>query len=199
MTDENKNKNQNTNEEPEGMYGYETKWMLARRAIAQLRDQIENIERLLDSDSELVTDESFAQSIENYRNAEHASRAVDGVFNGEHMVGEDGRMYIVPPNYASKSKLVEGDLLCMMVGAGGRCLFKQRGPIERVRLFGTLGQDDVSGSWRVFAEGQKYCVLPAAVTFFKGEVGDEAVILVPKDTPSKWAALENILKGDVLA
>jgi hypothetical protein len=198
MAVENKNKNQNTSEEKEGMYGHETKLALARRAISHLKSQLENIERLLDSPEDMGGEElmdAIRSSGDSTFDAESSS--IDGVFNGEHMIGEDGRMYIVPPNYASKSKLVEGDLLCMMIGNAGRCIFKQKGPIERLRLSGALAQDDVTGSWRVFANGQRYLVLPAAVSFFKGEVGDNAVILVPKDTPSKWAALENILKASL--
>jgi len=38
-------------------------------------------------------------------------------------------------------------------------------------------------------------VLTASVTYYKGEPGDEAIILVPKSTPSTWAALENVVKG----
>ena len=38
-------------------------------------------------------------------------KILEGVFDGQNMVGSDGRQYIVPPNYASKSKLVEGDIL----------------------------------------------------------------------------------------
>jgi len=60
-----------------------------------------------------------------------------------------------------------------------------------------LMQDDVRGTWKVTASGQRYHVLPSAVSYFQGDIGDEAVILVPKDTPSRWAALENIVKKTV--
>ena len=44
------------------------------------------------------------------------------------------------------------------------------------------------------AEKKKWKILPASVTYFKGDVGDEVVILVPKEAMSKWAAVENIVK-----
>jgi len=34
----------------------------------------------------------------------------------------------------------------------------------------------------------------ASVTYYKGEAGDEVVILVPKNGESKWAAVENIVR-----
>jgi hypothetical protein len=37
-------------------------------------------------------------------------------------------------------------------------------------------------------------VLLASITYFKGEPGDEVVVLVPKEKETKWAAVENIIK-----
>jgi len=195
-----KNKNQNTSEEAEGLKGHETKIMLALRAVKRLKHQIENIERLLEQDAE--SDEGdWTSVLEQSEDGVHLSgveaREIDGVFDGLHMIGEDGGKYAVPANYASKSKLVEGDLLKLCIADRGRFIFKQKGPIERVRLVGVLMQDDVRGTWKVAASGQRYHVLPSAVSFFQGDIGDEAVILVPKDTPSRWAAIENIVKRTV--
>ena len=48
------------------------------------------------------------------------------------------------------------------------------------------------------ANNKSYRILLASITYFKGEAGDEAVILVPKVKDSKWAAVENIIKkGEV--
>ncbi len=192
-----KNKNKKTSEEAEGLKGYETKVMLALRAVKKLKGQIENIERLLEQGPE-SDDGEWASILEQDDGGVYASsaeaREIDGVFDGLHMIGEDGGKYAVPANYASKSKLVEGDLLRLCIGDRGRFIFKQKGPIERLRLVGVLMQDDVRGTWKVSASGQRYHVLPSAVSFFQGDVGDEAVILVPKDTPSRWAAIENIVK-----
>jgi hypothetical protein len=40
-------------------------------------------------------------------------------------------------------------------------------------------------------------VIKASITYFRGADGDEAVILVPKHSPSKWAAVENVIKRHV--
>jgi hypothetical protein len=121
-------------------------------------------------------------------------KILEGVFDGQNMIGSDGRQYIVPPNYASKSKLVEGDILKLTIQTNGTFLYKQIGPIERQRVVGALVRDELTGDWRVAALGKKYNVLAAAVSYYKGNTGDDAVILVPKAAPSKWAALENIVR-----
>lgn len=123
-------------------------------------------------------------------------RVVEGVFDGEAMIGGDGKSYAVPANYASKSKLVEGDMLKLTIGARGNFIYKQIGPIDRQRLVGTVALDRETGQYLVLAEGRAWKALRASITYFHGEPGDEAVILVPKHAPSKWAAVENVLKPD---
>lgn len=124
-------------------------------------------------------------------------QVIEGVFDGQHMIGPDGKQYSIPANYASKSKLVEGDMLKLTIDPRGHFLYKQIGPIERTRIKGILAQDEQSGEWRVVADGKSYKVILASVTYYKGDVGDEAVILVPQDKSSSWAAVENIIKkGD---
>lgn len=121
-------------------------------------------------------------------------RVVEGVFDGIGMVGGDGKGYLVPPNYASKSKLVEGDMLKLTIGARGNFIYKQIGPIERQRIIGTLAYDQETGQYLVVAGGRSWKVLKASITYFKADAGDEAVILAPKNAPSKWAAVENVIK-----
>ncbi|MEK7102769.1 MAG: hypothetical protein AAB870_00280 [Patescibacteria group bacterium] len=120
--------------------------------------------------------------------------AIEGIFDGQAMIGPDGKQYAIPPNYASKSKLVEGDVLKLNISHNGSFLYKQVGPIARRRVMGTLETDPETHTFVVKSEGHFWRVITASVTYFKGVVGDEAVILVPRDKPSKWAAVENIIK-----
>jgi hypothetical protein len=122
------------------------------------------------------------------------SRIIEGVFDGQAMIGSDGKSYAVPPNYASKSRLVEGDILKLTIRKDGSFLYKQIGPIERKRLVGCVAFDASAGSHVVMCGEVTFKVLTASVTYFRGEPGDEAVILVPKSTPSVWAAVENVVK-----
>lgn len=175
---------------------------LIQQMVRNMKDQLDNLERLLMSTEEDVADmEGLVRRIRNRSEDEvfsqaAQSRIIEGVFDGENMVGEDGRKYLVPPNYASKSKLVEGDFLRLTIADTGRFIFKQKGPNERQRLIGMLVLDEGQDEWHVVANGHKYKVLPASVSYFKGEAGDDAVILVPRNTPSRWAAVENIIKHE---
>ncbi len=123
---------------------------------------------------------------------------IEGVFNGQLMIGPDGKKYSVPANYASKSKLVEGDMLKLTIAGDGSFIFKQISPVERSRLVGHLIRDKKTNEYVVLAGDKIFKVLLASVTYFKGEEGDEVVILVPKDADSTWAAVENIIKNNNL-
>lgn len=120
---------------------------------------------------------------------------IEGVFDGQNMIGPDGKKYSVPANYASKSKLVEGDILKLTIDTEGNFIYKQIGPIERKRLMGILVKDREKGEFLVTAEDKIFRVLTASITYYKGDENDEVVILVPKDADSSWAAVENIIKA----
>jgi len=119
-------------------------------------------------------------------------KVIEGVFDGEMMVSSDGQTYPVPPNYASKSKLMEGDTLKLTISEDGSFLFKQISPVERRNAIGTLAQAD--GSYTISAEGKSYKVLTASVTFYRAEPGDQVTILLPKEHDAAWAVLENVIK-----
>ena len=160
----------------------------AELSLQQARKQIG--EMTGDTDMSLTNKASAQGSF----HTDSEGQVVEGVFNGQHMIGPDGKEYSVPANYASKSKLVEGDLMKLTIQPNGHFVYKQIGPIERARLKGALTQDEQTGEWRVIAEGKAYKVILASVTYFKGEAGDEAVIMVPKDKSSQWAAVETIMR-----
>lgn len=118
---------------------------------------------------------------------------VEGVFNGQNMVGADGKIYTIPANYASKSKLVEGDILKLTIRSDGSFIYKQIGPVERKRLVGTLVLDNHTGEYSALVGGRSYKLILAAVTYFKGSAGDEIIILTPEDGESTYAAVENLI------
>ena len=125
-------------------------------------------------------------------------RIVEGVFDGQNMVGSAGKLYTVPANYASKSKLVEGDMLKLTITPRGSFIYKQIGPIERNRVMAVIGFDPTIGEYYAADETRRWNVLKASVTYYRGDIADEVVLLVPKNAPSKWAAVENIIKGNPL-
>lgn len=121
-------------------------------------------------------------------------KVIEGVFDGQNMFGPDGKAYPVPANYASKSKLIEGDVLKLTIAEDGSFIYKQIGPIERRKIIGILSKDE-KGDYRVLAEGKTYRVLLASLTYFKAEPGDQVTIVVPKDADATWAAVENVIKN----
>lgn len=117
-----------------------------------------------------------------------AGKVIEGTFDGQNMLGPDGKLYPVPANYASKSKLVQGDGLKLTIADDGTFIYKQIAPIERKNMIGTLVLKD--SQYYVDAEGKLYHVLFASVTYFKAQPGQQLTIVVPKDEESEWAAIE---------
>jgi len=183
---------------------------LIKVSLEGIKDNIEKILRLMDDKYEISSDDYITANIstagiesnlDSQRNIEindpmviNGQRVVEGVFDGSTMIGSDGRQYTVPANYASKSKLVEGDILKLTVTNAGSFIFKQIAPIERRRLIGVLEYDDLKHQFYVSLNGKKWRALTASVTYFKGEAGDEAVFIIPKNSASRWAAIENVIK-----
>jgi hypothetical protein len=123
---------------------------------------------------------------------EPLGKIIEGVFDGQNMVGSDGKTYPVPANYASKSKLVQGDILKLTISDDGAFMYKQIGPIPRKQVVGTLIQEN--GHYYVDVNGKKYRVLLASVTYFKAKPGDQVSVNVPEDdSNAEWAALEAAL------
>ncbi len=123
---------------------------------------------------------------------ENIGKVIEGVFDGQNMVGSDSKTYPVPANYASKSKLVQGDILKLTIADDGTFLYKQIGPIPRKQVVGTLELKD--GHYFVTVGEHEYRVLLASVTYFKAKPGDQVSVNVPQDQiDAEWAALEAAL------
>ena len=122
-------------------------------------------------------------------------KVVEGIFDGQNMIDGEGNSYPVPANYASKSKLVEGDGMKLTITDEGKFIYKQIAPIGRRTIVGVLIQED--GQYKVLAEGKPYRVLLASVTFYRAEVGDQVTILLPEDQDAKWGAVEAVIPKHV--
>jgi len=117
-----------------------------------------------------------------------------GTFDGENMVTSSGEIFPVPANYASKSKLVVGDTL-KMVEEGGEKRFKQIEHLKRYRTNGIITKKD--GKWRAITPEGSYKVLPAAIEYFKADVGSEVILHLPANNLKvAYAALESIKSAD---
>ncbi len=167
---------------------------ISDKQIKRLRALIEESETSLAAAKELIisllgddTTEKVVASKE-----DNIGKVIEGVFDGQNMVGSDSKTYPIPANYASKSKLVQGDILKLTIADDGTFLYKQIGPIPRKQVVGALELKD--GHYFVNVGEKKYRVLLASVTYFKTKPGDQVSINIPEgDKDAEWAALEAAL------
>lgn len=166
---------------------------VADKQIKRLRALIQEAETNLAAANELLIslvgdDEKVAP----VSREDTLGKVIEGVFDGQNMVGSDGKTYPVPANYASKSKLVQGDILKLTVAEDGTFLYKQIGPIPRKQVVGQLKLEN--GHYFVDVAGKEFRVLLASVTYFKAKPGDQVSVNLPEDdSTTEWAALEAAL------
>lgn len=166
---------------------------IPEKQVKRLRSLIQEAETSLAAAKELLVsmvgeDADLTASVRE----ESTGKIIEGVFDGQNMVGSDGKTYPVPANYASKSKLVQGDILKLTIADDGAFMYKQIGPIPRKQLVGQLVQRE--GHYFVEVGKRDYRVLLASVTYFKAKPGDQISINVPADeVDAEWAAIEAAL------
>ena len=166
---------------------------VADKQIKRLRALIQEAETNLAAANELLIslvgdDDRVAPVIQD----DNLGKIIEGVFDGQNMVGSDGKTYPVPANYASKSKLVQGDILKLTIADDGTFLYKQIGPIPRKQVVGALKLEN--GHYFVEVNGKDFRVLLASVTYFKAKPGDQVSVNLPEDdSTAEWAALEAAL------
>ncbi len=174
-----------------------SKVAMAKKLLENIR---ENNEKLIALFGGLIDPEDearigIAESLEGIgAPGSEPANVIEGVFDGQNMIGPDGKEYSVPANYASKSKLVEGDMLKLTITDRGAFVYKQTKPVERRRVIGQLEKDE-DGNYLVVGDDRKWHVLTASITYFKGNSGDKAVILIPVAGDSQWGAVENVIRN----
>jgi hypothetical protein len=169
---------------------------ITEKQLKTLKKLIESAETNLAGAKELLTslvgsDTTVSQAEAKSTADASGGKVIEGAFDGQHMIGPDGKSYPVPANYASKSKLVQGDQLKLIIGDDGTFIYKQIGPVERKKLIGTLGLKD--GAYFVEARGTEYHVLFASVTYFKAQPGDQVTMVIPEEGEAEWAAIEAVI------
>lgn len=163
--------------------------------IQALRDMIVNAERTIQSAKAMLLQLEGKKKTGRPKKLENTDdgTVVEGTFDGQIMMGTDGKQYPVPANYASKSKLVEGDLLKLTITTDGSFIYKQISPVDRKNALGIVSQDE-SGNYHVIVDGQPFRVLLASITYFRVEPGDEVAVVMPRDLNPSWVAIENVIQ-----
>jgi hypothetical protein len=167
---------------------------IADKQLKTLKKLLETAETNLAGAKELLTGlvgEKATESTKAAPSASQSGKVIEGRFDGQNMIGPDGKLYPVPANYASKSKLVQGDTLKLTIADDGSFIYKQIGPIDRRKVIGTLNLKD--GQYWVEADEHEYRVLFASVTYFKAQPGDQLTIVLPKGEDAEWAAIEAVI------
>ncbi|MDP5039143.1 MAG: hypothetical protein NWP80_01715 [Candidatus Gracilibacteria bacterium] len=171
------------------------------KKILAIKDFIENAEKSVRNAKKLLIEILKEENIQvkdidldtsglaDYKSEDN--KIIEGVFTGEEMLGADNHTYPVPANYASKSKLVQGDRLKLTIDVTGRMTYKQILPILRETKTGLVVKEN--GKYQVVSEGKTYNLLTAAVTHFKCEIGDNITILLPEGKAATFAAIEALI------
>ena len=131
-----------------------------------------------------------------YSPGQGEEQTIEGIFDGEKMVDYEGKGYQVSANYASKSKLVEGDPLKLYITHDGKYFYKQLGPVPRRNVAGVVRAEGnryvVDGE-----DGVTYGVLTASVTYYMSifnlRVGDRVMLMVPAEGEAHWAVIDNLV------
>ena len=166
---------------------------LSEKQIKRLKTLIEEAETNLSAARELLVstlgDGGTIAAPRDTVVSDPDGKIIEGVFDGQIMIGPDGKNYPVPANYASKSKLVEGDLMKLTISPDGKFLYKQIGPIERKTVIGTLTHHD--DKYFVEVSGKEYEILYASVTYFRLHEGQQVSVVIPAENKdARWAAVE---------
>ncbi len=158
---------------------------------------VEKWTKLLQEDAGIESISTQPDHLSIYNEASEDERVLEGIFDGVRMVADDGGQFPIPANYASKSKLVEGDRLKLSIKPNGAFIFKQIEMIPRRAVNGKLILD--GNQYKVLTPQREYNILYASVTFYKGKIGDDVTILIPEEIDASWGAVDNIIPAHLVS
>jgi len=164
--------------------------------IQALREMIQSAEKTIQGAKAMLLQIEGKKKVGRKRKTsddDEDGKIIEGTFDGQIMIGNDGKQYPVPANYASKSKLIEGDMMKLTITSEGSFIYKQIGPVERRRLLGIVNLD-ADGNYFITADGKPFRVLLASITYFRVEPGDEVTLVTPRDIDSDWGSIENVIQ-----
>jgi LysM repeat protein len=168
--------------------------LILKKLVAEIDDKLVQAKQLLsriDTESGSTEPQSKAHANLSEAEAPDGTHILYGTFNGENFVSDDGTPYPINPNYASKSKLVEGDTLKLTISPEGKFTFKTINPVNRKWSIAKLVSSETDP--KVVVDGDEYKVLYASVTYYKAKSGDTLSVIVPAKPNSTWATIDAVL------
>lgn len=170
----------------------ETEIKRAKLMLGQLQGKTDKqLDASLEQDTKQY--EHTSQSLLSYDEGADI-KVIEWVYDGYFMIGADKKKYPVPMNYSSKSKLIPGDVLKLRVMGDGKLIYKLIGQADRKFVKATLSKADETGKFTALSdEGEVFFLNQAAVTYFKGNTGDELSIIINADGIGNFAAIEALI------
>jgi hypothetical protein len=171
---------------------------------------IRNIKTMLNSTSSLDFSSAKVSDSQSVNHSSTGKFSLDmgedfqeGYFDGENMIGDNGQIYPVPQNYASKSQLVVGDRLKWVLtrdnGGEPKEVYKLTLPVLRERVIGRFIIDDNNYAVTVNAYPAPVKILKASATYAMKnldlKIGDEVAIYIPKSGTPTWGAFINVISS----
>jgi hypothetical protein len=129
---------------------------------------------------------------------------VEGYFDGENMIGDNGKVYTVPQNYASKSQLVVGDKMKWSMIKDGfdgyKEVFKLTQPVLREKVIGKFVVEGNNYGAMVDGYPTMVKILKASATFAMKNlglaIGGKVALYVPKaGSSANWGAFINVVNS----
>ena len=165
----------------------------ARRLLTQLQWKTDK-ERTDEDNANTKSHEDATNNLMSYNEENGDVKVIEWVYDGYFMIGADKKKYPVPMNYSSKSKLIPGDVLKLRVMQDGKLIYKLIGQADRTFIKATLSKAEETGKFTAISDdGKVYFLNQAAVTYFKGNTGDEMSIIVNTDGIGNFAAIEALI------
>ena len=131
--------------------------------------------------------------MKNHNHSQNEARILKdilGQFDGQNMVDEQGKIRLVPGNYASKSRLIEGDSLKLLILEDGTHFFKKLESVQRIKFIGTVVDHDEYCAIKD-DEGKQYRVLSETTSYFALREGMK--VAAETSEGGRWAAIINVI------
>ncbi len=183
-----------------------TKEKLVMKALEELLHKIETdikrarllIHQLITWNFDDTSIEEFKKLSKNLANYEEWKevKVIEWIFDGYFMQWSDWKKYPVPLNYASKSKLIPGDVLKLRIMPDWKLIYKLISPAPRKYIKATLSKTEDNKYIAITDDWKSYFLNLAAVTYFKWKPWDELSIIVNAEWKWNFAAIEALIPQD---
>jgi hypothetical protein len=122
-------------------------------------------------------------------------KELHGIFDGKFMVAEDGEKYPVPESYASKSRMLEGDGLSLVIKDNDELIFKMINPIHRIRAIKKIQEDKKTKELYILHEDRKYKLSDCVINYYELKAGSKVIAILPKFLKNtEWASIDGVIQ-----